>query len=842
MKINYSIQTKLLIVAISIMAQVIDAQNIVRVNANSTCITGSGCDGSTWAKAYKDVSTALANTTNGEIWVTKGIYRPTTDGNRDICFVMKEDVALYGGFNGTETARNQRNFTTNLTVLSADLNGNDVGMTNNAENSYHVVKTSYNSPTSILDGFSLSGGNANVIGGLKNNGGGMLSISSNMVIANCKFNNNYAEYGGAMAMSIYTNMPEAAVNPTITNCVFENNVGIQGASINIYIEAKAIMTGLIEKCTFQNNKGATSVKSTYGGGLTVLCSGASMTTKIRNCIFKSNTIAYGGAVNLVNGGTGNVVSPTFVNCMMLKNNTSYGGAIFLNGLGCTPNFINCTISGNVSSLGSAVMGAVKDQSKTAVFKNCIFWNQTSNFDNANLSVTNSNVQGGYTGSGNINADPKFVSVSVDDYHLQSSSPSINKGLNAANSETGDLDNFVRIQNTTIDMGAYEFGGAVASAPCVPATPATPSVSAITSYTAAVNWASVAGAIKYRIDYKTAAATTWTTIYSTTTSVNLTGLTTETVYSVRVFSLCTANSQSPASPTANFTTASCVAIKPAAPTVTDITSSSANVPIDWAALPNAISATIEYKLNSGTTWKKLFGTTTISGLSPETQYNVRMYSSCSATSISEPSAVTNFTTLGCTAIAPTAPVVTTIAATSAKIGFATVGGAISYRIEYKISTATTWTKVDVPSNVSTLTGLSANTSYNVRGYSFCSASKISTASPISNFKTLASSMANSGSLNNNSITEIRTKSSEIMNLELSPNPANIKVNLYILTNNEGEYDINVYNIVGKQVINNPSRLFKGENIINMSIENLPKGIYLVRVFKDNESVVQKLLIN
>ena len=90
-------------------------------------------------------------------------------------------------------------------------------------------------------------------------------------------------------------------------------------------------------------------------------------------------------------------------------------------------------------------------------------------------------------------------------------------------------------------------------PCVATAPATPSVSAITAATATVSWAAVAGAVSYRVDYKQDATTTWTSVNTTATSVNLGSLSPATLHNVRIYSLCDATILSAASTTASFTT-------------------------------------------------------------------------------------------------------------------------------------------------------------------------------------------------------------------------------------------------------------------------------------------------
>jgi hypothetical protein len=139
---------------------------IVYVRATAS---GSG-DGSSWANAYPQLSVALAAAGSGQvIWVAAGTYRPTSGSDRTASFVLKNKVFIYGGFVGTDTLLGQRNWTTNVVTLSGDLLGNDVGFTNNGENSYHVVT---GATGATIDGVTITGGN-NMIVGQKGTGGGV---------------------------------------------------------------------------------------------------------------------------------------------------------------------------------------------------------------------------------------------------------------------------------------------------------------------------------------------------------------------------------------------------------------------------------------------------------------------------------------------------------------------------------------------------------------------------------------------------------------------------------------------------------------------------------------------
>src|SRR5690606_14186610 len=96
-----------------------------------------------------------------QIWVAEGIYKPTNDqSDRDATFQLANGVEIYGGFAGTESALNQRNWQTNATILSGDIDNNDTGVgeviTNRDQieggNSYTIVNGSGVDATAVLDG------------------------------------------------------------------------------------------------------------------------------------------------------------------------------------------------------------------------------------------------------------------------------------------------------------------------------------------------------------------------------------------------------------------------------------------------------------------------------------------------------------------------------------------------------------------------------------------------------------------------------------------------------------------------------------------------------------------
>src|SRR5215470_15422783 len=144
-------------------------------------------DGSSWADAFTSLQSALAAAGVGdEIWVAAATYKPTATANRGVSFALKNAVGIYGGFQGTETLRSQRNPTLHVTVLSGDIG--TPGLT--TDNSYHVVSADATvTSASQLDGFTISGGNAD--GATPDDrGAGFIGVNASPTFAHCIFSGN----------------------------------------------------------------------------------------------------------------------------------------------------------------------------------------------------------------------------------------------------------------------------------------------------------------------------------------------------------------------------------------------------------------------------------------------------------------------------------------------------------------------------------------------------------------------------------------------------------------------------------------------------------------------------
>ena len=252
-------------------------------------------NGTSWADAFTDLQNALANPCpSSQIWVSSGTYKPTSGTDRTLSFVMKNGVAIYGGFAGTETLLNERDWITNVTILSGDIGG--VG---NSDNSYHVINNDglgLNS-SALIDGFTICGGSAN--GNTDYYGGGVSNNTSSPSIVNCTITGNYASYGGGIF--------NFSASPTITNCNITGN------------------------------------QATGGGGM---FNNSSSNPAVVNCIFSGNQANDGGGIYNVEYS-----SPGLTNCTFSGNKANNGGALF-NNFNASPQLKNSIIWGNSSSVNN----------------------------------------------------------------------------------------------------------------------------------------------------------------------------------------------------------------------------------------------------------------------------------------------------------------------------------------------------------------------------------------------------------------------------------------------------------------------------------------------------------
>ncbi len=492
-----------ILTAVLLVSVTAASADVVYVNAASG---GGANNGTSWTNAYQGSQglgvALLAATSGDEIWVALGTYKPTSTNSRFVSFALKNGVALYGGFDGSEVARAQRQYIANETILSGDLAGND-GSGVFSDNSYHVVTGAGINLTAILDGFTITGGNANQGGNQQNQIGGGIRLTSggSPTIANCLLTQNRCTFGGG---AIYFTFSSPHIsntdfvdniggafggafdmfnncNPVLTDCNFIGNIASRAGGVELFQNCSPTMT----RCTFIDN---TATGTTGGGGLYIANGG---NAQFNDCTMMDNTARRGGGVHHQNS------SPTFNNCAFTGNVTTtsggQGGGVY--NTGSSPDFASCLFAGNTSANGGGMRNlsnsnpdlfncTIVDNTATSLggglanvgtsvdLTSCIVWGnsdingsgvaaQINDQSGASTTASYCDIQGGWTGAGqnNFNVDPLFADPLGGDYRLQPDSQCVNEGDPNLNppADAADLDGHARVLCGRVDIGAYEFG-------------------------------------------------------------------------------------------------------------------------------------------------------------------------------------------------------------------------------------------------------------------------------------------------------------------------------------------------------------------------------------------------
>ncbi|MCW3091660.1 MAG: hypothetical protein JWP81_2729 [Ferruginibacter sp.] len=396
------------------------AGNIAYVNGAAAVGTN---DGTTWARAFLTLQAALdAARTCGvtQIWVAQGTYAPTacpiglaTDRsgglltNADFSFHLINGVAIYGGFSGSgsETLLSQRNWRQNSTILSG------------SNTSYHVVTSANDGSSTRLDGFTVTGANANGNGFLtaeggsfgRSIGGGVVMYGSSPRLENLLVTGNAASsIGGIYATN---------GSPTLTNVAVLNHPT---------------------------------------GGMAYITAGTGFVITMTNVVFAGNSTSGGGGLQL-NGFT---MTANLTNVVFANNSASRGGGLL--NAACNTNLVNCTFYNNSVDVSGGAMYNVNGA--TVNDKNGIYYNN-NNGNTAYNGVFNFSIDV-FNATTTFSGNPLFVNpadpdgpdniwMTADDgLSIQSTSPAINAGT-LAGAPTTDIRGFARTGNP--DQGAYEYG-------------------------------------------------------------------------------------------------------------------------------------------------------------------------------------------------------------------------------------------------------------------------------------------------------------------------------------------------------------------------------------------------
>lgn len=397
----------------------------------------SELDGTSWECAYPALQdafdvVALDMGTDYEVWVAAGTYYPDEDlvdtdgdgstehtsGSRDEHFLLaRDDVALYGGFDGTETQRSERDPSTNVVILSGDIGQDDLAFAPETDsdgnastpaqidhvvggNAYQVLildgRSSANLTTStVIDGLTITGGFADgpfpqVFGG------GLYCIASDPgdvcspMLNNLNFEGNFADQGGAI--DIYSG--QGTTSPIITGSTFRGNyaateggairtVAASGGTASMQVSGSHFtlngsdLGGAISSLSTGTNGGPSTAdfqvtNTTFsdngapvaGGGLLINAAGGGSTQPtITGCSFSGNSANRGGAIHVRSqstdsGGLASVANPSVVDATLSANSASdRGGAVFIearSGAEAAPTISTATFSGNTANYGGAI--------------------------------------------------------------------------------------------------------------------------------------------------------------------------------------------------------------------------------------------------------------------------------------------------------------------------------------------------------------------------------------------------------------------------------------------------------------------------------------------------------
>jgi hypothetical protein len=386
-------------------------------------------NGTSWADAHRGAqglqTALLASVSGDEIWVADGLYLPSA-GTRTVSFQLKNGVTIYGGFAGGEVSVAARNPALSIAILSGDLAGNDAALVF-TDNSYHVLNGNGTNSTAVIDGFTVTGGNANGAANDDRGGGILCTSGTGPTVRRCLFIANRCTFGGGAG---YIN----SSSPSFTECTFDSNIG---GSYGGAFDMATSVGATFERCIFRNNRAARA------GAIEIF---GSSPVKVYNSLFVGNqcTGAGGGGAIYVSSSAAQIR-----NCTVIGNSataTSAGGLLVSGG---SPTVTNCIFAQNTGTSGVIAAAQISPTSGVA--------------------VTYTMTPFAYTGTGNLTASPTFAACGLPPYRLAPGSAGIDAGNNAGLPagfvlDLGGAPRFVDVPSVAntgagtapiVDMGCFE---------------------------------------------------------------------------------------------------------------------------------------------------------------------------------------------------------------------------------------------------------------------------------------------------------------------------------------------------------------------------------------------------
>lgn len=331
---------------------------------------------------------------------------------------------------------------------SINVSGKAITITSQNGPQYTVINVNYHGPgfyfvrnegpDSIIIGFTILRG-----------GAGVVCNHASPTISNCRIQqcetavectNQANPTISNCVISQNTNTAVTCNNssPTISECIMTENTGTLGGAVSCTNSSSPTIT----TSTISNNS------ADQGGAIYVANSTNIVMT---NCIMSDNQASNGGGgMHLIYGDL------VVVNFLITGCSAQYGGAIFC--YYSAPQLTNCTLSNNAASSAG---GAFYCINSSPYVHNCILWNDTPDEIVADAQsspdVTYSNVQGAFTGEGNINTDPLFTySPGPGSYyylsHILCGQPADSPSINAGGDPVGAI-NFIGPDGSTMHMSA-----------------------------------------------------------------------------------------------------------------------------------------------------------------------------------------------------------------------------------------------------------------------------------------------------------------------------------------------------------------------------------------------------
>jgi len=371
-------------------------------------------DGSTWETAYDNLENALAaaeasNDPQREIWLAEGVYKPPVPeapaDPRLATFVMVPGVTVYGGFEGSELVREDRDPDLYDSRLSGDLSGNDFLTPTNptwADNAYSVVTINQRDPRglTVLDGVTITHGNANALAGPGTGGGGVRAVADAVIVGSRIIENGGTSGGGIYATDrlelidcdVSSNYAQgifawSTAEVILTSCRFDGNAAQSGPGIFLWgqsiadePETRLQATG----CSFTHNT------ALYNGG--VFYNNYRCTIELTDCYIADNRAENndGGVAHIVSDASVTAAGCTFErnsaggnkgcfdfdqsegyfdHCTFRENDGHYGPAGIYAFDNCHIEVRHCTFEDNLGSGGNAIFASGRS---SLVLENSVF--------------------------------------------------------------------------------------------------------------------------------------------------------------------------------------------------------------------------------------------------------------------------------------------------------------------------------------------------------------------------------------------------------------------------------------------------------------------------------------